>query len=191
MRGLAIVDRQPGVSGVAVWCTSRSPRLPTSVDNVNAIAVDLSGDDGAIEKIRSVTRDRVVVLTAGSVVDDLPIDGEPLHAVDLTDLIEEIVERQGAILAALAEHDARTKKKLVPPHFSEPPDASRFLPAEDSPVGRAFALAEFTRAVWSEWLRTDTERQKRSQRMPETLRDPNVPDFPARFRARFSVQALV
>lgn len=185
------MDRQAAASSVAVWCTSRSPRLPTSVDNVNAITVDLSSDDRAIEKIRFVTRDRVVLLTGGSVVDDLPIDGEPLHAVDLTDLIEEIVERQEAILAALAEHDARTKKKLVPPHFSHPPDTSRFLPAEDSPVGRAFALAEFTRAAWSEWLRTDTERQKRLQRMPEHLRDPNVPDFPARFRARFSVQPLV
>ena len=191
MRGLVIVDRQPDVSGVAVWCTSRSPRLSMSVDNVNAIAADLAADDRATERVRSVTRDRAVLLTAGSVVDGLPIEGEPLHTGDVASLIDEIVERQEAILEALAEHNARTKKKLVPPQFAQPPDSSDYVPAEDSPVGRAFALAVFTRAVWSEWLRTDTERQKRLQWMPEHLREPSVPDFPVGFRARLYIQPLI
>lgn len=195
MRGIAIIDCRPAGHGMAVWCTSRSPRLPTLAVNVNAHSIEVGASDDSREIVRSLTRCRAVLATDGSDLEGLPIEGRALRPNDLVDFASEIEERRCAILAAIDDADARNGTKLVRPDFAELPTPDRFEPTEDAPVPRAFALAEHLRALWIAWLLTDTERQRRVGRtslaMPPELSDPEVPDFPDGFAARLIEQPLV
>lgn len=195
MRGIAIIDCQPAGQGIAIWCTSRSPRLATQAINVNAHSIDADSGRDAKEVVRSLTRCRAVLATDGSDLEGLPIEGQALRPTDLVDFASEIEERRRAILAAIDDADASNGTKLVRPRFEALPSPDRFEPTEDVPVSRAFALAEHLRALWIAWLLTDTERQRRtgqrSLAMPSELSDPEVPDFPDGFASRLTEQALV
>lgn len=195
MRGIAIIDCRPAGRSIAVWCTSRSPRLPTLAANVNAHSIEVGVGDDSRQIVRSLTRCRAVLATDGSDLDGLPIEGRVLRPDDLVHFASEIEERRCAILAAIEDADARNGTKLVRPVFAKLPTPDRFEPTDDAPVPRAFALAEHLRALWIAWLLTDTERQRRVGRtpsvMPPELSDPEVPDFPDGFAARLTEQPLV
>ena len=152
-------------------------------------------DSEAISTVRSLTRCRAVMATDGSGLENLPIEGEPLRPRALADLAAEIEDRRREILKVIDDANDRNATNLVRPAFAELPTADRFVPTEDAPVSRAFALAEHLRALWTAWLVTDTERQKRlgraSLNMPPELTHPEVPDFPARFAARLTEQPLI
>ena len=93
MRGIAIIDCQPAGQNIAVWCTSRSPRLATLAVNVNAHSIEVGAGD-AKEIVRSLTRCRAVLATDGSDLERLPIDGKPLRPDALIGFASEIEERR-------------------------------------------------------------------------------------------------
>ena len=83
MRGIATIDRQPGSDSIAVWVTQRSA---VEVFNTNACEIDAAKDPSAAEKVRSLTRCCAVLLTDGSVIDGLPVEGGPLTTADIDNL---------------------------------------------------------------------------------------------------------
>lgn len=223
MRGFVTIDRQPGANIVAVWVSARvggggaereleteqedGPSGTAQTLNVNAVVIDQCEDPLAIEKVRSLTRSSVVVATAGSDLEGLPIAGEPLRTLDFDALLDETEVQQRRIEEALVAYATRvspkTGKLLKPKNMARPrwaprPDAAQFEPCEDSAAHRALATANFVRAAWQYWLSTDEERRVRAKpsgrtpsRMTPELRSPMVTDFPPRFAASLQEQALV
>lgn len=205
MLGFAIVDSR--ASGkVAVWLTSRV--APFGADHTNAVLVDFREDKEGLEKVRLLTRDRVVLLTAGSTTDGLPLESEPPTVASAAgDLATEVRRHQRRILSALREYAVRpypktgripkTPRKVTEPEFGRRPTEVDFQPMEDTPVGRALAAANYLRAVWSWWLRTDHERARRASRsdgelwMPEGLSEPEVAELPQDLARRLRVQPQV
>lgn len=198
MRGIAIIDRQPGSDTIAVWITSRDA---LQAHNVNAVVIDAATDRGAVEKVRSLTRCCAVLITEGTVLDGLPVEGEPLQPADIAVLVEATQEHQQSILDAIAAFKRRGGSKAHKnPTFPPSPDPANFVPAEDTPSQRAFTTANYVGRAWTAWLRTDEERRRRTARsktgetpwiMPDDLDQPRVADFPAAFAARVHEQALV
>lgn len=198
MRGLATIDRQPDGDAIAVWITSRGQ---AGAAHGNAVVVDVSSDPDALEKVRSLTRCCAVLVTDGSTLDGLPVEGTPLCAADLELLVSETVERQEAIVEAVNEYKRRTRSKtLTLPTFAAPARAEDFPPRDGTASSRAFALANFAQSAWTTWLQTDEERRRRTIQpktgltpwvMPEELNEAQVPDFPERFAARIHEQPLV
>ncbi len=199
MRGIAVIDRQPDAAAVALWITSRGIGL--DVANVNAVVIDSGLDAQAIEKIRSLTRCRAVLVTNGTVLDGLPITGKPLREADLGMLLVEITEHQQRITDAVKAYKARSRSKtLTEPAFPDPPKAESLLPDEDTALQRAFVLANYLGRVWESWLKTDDERRRRIVQpksgttpwvMPDDMNDQMTPDFPPGFAARVIEQPLV
>ena len=73
MRGIAIIDRQPGSDTIAVWATTR---MPVEAHNVQCSPViDAASDPGAVEKVRSLTRCCACSSPMGTVLDGLPVEG--------------------------------------------------------------------------------------------------------------------
>lgn len=199
MLGFAIVDRQPSEEATAVWLTSRIEDSSFSregdsdelkglrVNHTNAVVI--AHDDERYEaKIRSLTADRAVVLTAGSVS---PVPFVKPLTVDLFDtVIKASLVHQQRIAQAVAA--ARTsKRKLVDPDF--PRTVPQLIPDKrDRPEFRALATANYVAAVWRFWLLTDAQRVRRSVPtktkkgelppiMPKELCDPKLAELPPEF----------
>lgn len=198
MRGFATVDNQPGSDTVAVWVTAHVE--PHRAGHTNAVCVDKLSDPDASRKLRSLTRDYAVMLTEGSTLDALPIDGKPLSVADIEALVAETEERQQRITAAVAEYAAKTRiKSLAPPTFPPSPVPSDFVPAEDTVTARALQAANYVARAWSLWLATEEQRRRRTVQprtnktpwiMPDDLNDPAVAAFPPDFAARVHAQPL-
>jgi hypothetical protein len=224
MRGFVTIDRQPASGIVAMWVTARvgSGRIDqswaddedggqrstdTRPMNVNAVVVDTNLDPSAIDKVRSLTRAAVVVATAGSVLDGLPVDGDPIHPAEFEALLDETEAQQRRILEALDVYainiSPKTGKVLKPRSIVRPdwlprPSLEQFKPHEDSAPARALATANFVCAAWRYWLASDDERRARAlpsgrtpPRMPPDLRSPVVPDFPPTFASALRTQDAV
>lgn len=154
MRSVAVVDNRDGTT-IAVWITTRvSPLL---VSNVNAVVVDTATDPRAIEKVRLLTCGRTVLLTRGSTSNGLPADCEPHVIEDVGRLIVRTEVMQHDVLEAVADQ----RRKLAPPEFAAVPRESDYRPAQDTPVGRALATANYLARAWCVFLQTDDERRKR------------------------------
>src|SRR5262245_13360693 len=98
MRGFAVIDNQPGSESLAVWITSHV--APQRAGNSNAVTIDRHNDPDALAKVRSLTRSHAVLLTDGSTVNSLPVEGDPLTVADIEALITETTEQQALILEA-------------------------------------------------------------------------------------------
>lgn len=205
MPSIAIVDNKDAPT-IAVWITTRV--APLVVSNANAVVVDTAIDPQAHEKVRLLTRDRTVLLTRGSRLDGLPVEGDPLTVADIAALVSETTEEQQRILSAVAGFAMRPNpktgnvpknpRKIVLPEFAAPPNELDFLPIDDTPVGRALATANYLARAWSLWLQTDEERRKRVANakgqpwmMPADMSCPQIVEVPERFGSRLVVQALV
>lgn len=198
MRGIATIDRQPDSDSIAVWVTSQSE--PLAARNTNAVVIDVD-DAEALMKVRSLTRCCAVLLTDGSVLDGLPVEGEPLTSADIDALVLATQAHQEAIHAAVVDYKQRRRSTtLVVPTFPRLPKAADFVPSEDTPGQRAFATANYLGSAWTAWLKTDEERRRRTARpksgetpymMPDELNAPEVSPFPPRLGARLHEQPLV
>lgn len=224
MRGFVTIDRQPKSAVIAIWVTARGgggsidqesangeeggPRgIDTRPINVNAVVVDVDLDPCAMDKVRSLTRSAVVIATAGSVLDGLPIDGEPIHISDFEALLDETEAQQRRILEALEIYatniSPKTGKVLKPrsivrPEWLPRPSPEQFKPREDSAPARALATANYACAAWRYWLVSDDERRARAlpsgrtpSRMSPELRSSIVPDFPPDFASILREQNAV
>lgn len=109
MHSFAVIDNQPGSSTIATWIVRRM--APLAVQNINAVVVDKLSDPHAMRKVRLLTRDRAVLLTACSTPEGLPIDGDPLTFADIAALISETEQHQKLILAAVEAHAWRPSPK--------------------------------------------------------------------------------
>lgn len=198
MQGIATIDRQPNSDTVAIWLTSRSG---VEVGNTNAVVSNMAKDPSAIEKVRSLTRCCAVLVTEGSMLDGLPIEGEPLTVSDIAALVDATEVRQHAILAAIEDYKRRSRSKtLAEPRFLPSPSAGDFRPTEDTASQRAFTTANFIGKAWSRWLATDEERRRRTAQpktgltpwiMPADLNSADLAAFPAEFAVRLTVQPSV
>ncbi|MFV0495714.1 hypothetical protein [Mycobacterium sp.] len=201
MLGFAIVDRQPTAEATAVWLTSRiddpadrrkdDSGEPKGVRANHTNAVVISHDDDRHDaKVRSLTTDRVVVLTDGTTP---PLPFVNTLGVEVFDrLIEVTRAHQQRISDAVAA--ARTpKRKLSDPDF---PMAIPHLVTDqrDEPAYRALSVANYVARVWEAWLATDAHRARRSiptgtktgelpPIMPQELCDPAITELPPEFAA--------
>lgn len=195
---IATIDRQPGSEIVAVWLTYRTD---LNADHGNAVVIDTANDPDAMEKVRSLTRSAAVLITDGTVLDGLPIEGEPLTVSDITALLTEVEATERSILDAITAYKKRTRSSsLIEPTFPSAPSVDRLKPERDDAPARALATADYMRRVWSVWLRTDEERRRRTIQprtgqtpwiMPDSMNAPTVSDFPTGFASHLHQQALV
>lgn len=198
MRGIATIDRRSDSDIIAVWVTNRTA---VEVSNTNAVVIDASKDPDAVEKVRSLTRCCAVLITDGSVLDGLPIEGPLLTTADIDAMVTATEEHQRAILEAVADYKRRTRStSLREPMFPPSPQAADFQPAADTASQRAFTTANYLGKAWSTWLKTDEERRRRTARpktgetpwiMPDDLNSPEVATFPALFASSVHEQPLV
>lgn len=198
MRGIATIDRQPGSETIAIWVTNREALV---AKHTNAVVVDLAADSEAMEKVRSLTRCSVILVTDGTVLDGLPVEGKPLTTADIHALVGATEAHQETILGAVADYKRRTRSStLKDPAYPTRAESEDFVPTEDTPSARAFATANYVGRAWSAWLQTDDERRRRTARpktgespwiMPADLNDAEVAVFPPSFAARLREQALV
>jgi len=199
VQGIATIDRQPGSETIVVWVTKRLE--PLRADNTNAVAIDAASDPKAMDKVHSLTRCCAVLVTEGSVLEGLPVEGEPLTVADIDALVAETEAHQQAILDAVSAYKRRTRSaNLKDPTFPKSPAVADFTPSDDSPSQRALGTANYVGRAWSAWLKTDEERRRRTARpktgetpwmMPDELNSPEVALLPAKLVARFREQPLV
>jgi hypothetical protein len=202
MLGFAVIDNQPGDDDVAVWVVGQVG--PQQAGNVNAVTIDRHGDPDAAEKIRSLTRNHAVVLTAGSTPESLPVDGEALTVDDLEDLVRETEALQGRIAESVRTYARKARSKTIaPPDFEPSPKRADFAPTADTAdtaTQRAFQTANFLNRAWTAWLRTDEQRRRRTVRpktnetpwmMPEDLGSTAQASLPPAFAARVTLQPQV
>lgn len=198
MQGIATIDRQAGSHTIAVWVTKRTE--PLRADNTNAVVIDAASDPHAMAKVHSLTRGRAILVTDGSVVDDLPIDGKPATMADIDDLVIATQSHRQAIVDAVRAYKKRTRSASVKePTFSVIPTPADFAPADDTATQRALNAANFAGRVWTAWLRTDEERRRRTVRpktgespwmMPEALNSQEIAPIPDALVDRFREQPL-
>ena len=205
VHSIAIIDNRDCTT-VAVWISSRV--TPLEVLNVNAVVVDIASDPDALEKVRLLTRGRAVMLTEGSTLDGLPVEGEPLTVDNVAGLVSETEAHQQRILAAVHAYAVRpdpktgrapkNPRKIVPPTFPSSPSADDYQHDQATPVSRTLATANYVGRAWSAWLLTDDERCKRAVNAPgapwmmsHDLSDPHVADLPPGFAGRLRTQPLV
>lgn len=199
MRGFAVIDKQPGNDQIAVWLTSLV--APQRADHTNAVVIEATTDADAREKVRLLTRCRVVVITDGSNVDGLPIEREAMTVADVDALIKETEEQQQRILDAVAAYATKNRNRsLVPPEFPPSPTPERFTPAEDTATQRALQTANYLARAWTSWLTTDEQRRRRTTRprtnttpwiMPDDMNSPVIAPLPPRFAEQLRSQPLV
>jgi hypothetical protein len=198
VRGIAIIDWQPGAQTAAVWVTRRRG---LEVGHVNAVDVDFTTETDAEETIHTLTRCSGVLLTQGSTLPSNFIDGAPLSVDDLSDLVVETEALQTAVLEAIAQYKRRTRTTaMTDPIFEAAPEANAFLGDDSDAAARAFGTANYLQRLWAQWLRTDEERRKRTVQprtgvtpwvMPAELNADTVADFPSRFADRVVIQPVV
>lgn len=190
MRGFAVVDLQPEDAQIAVWIVSKSP--PAAAGNSNAVV--LGRDDPALQAaVRSLTRLHAVVITEGSIVDGLPVDGDHLTVNDVQDLLYETryVREQALGVARYL--------RRKPPAFVPLPNPDFFRVSEDTPAQRALQAANFLGRAWSAWLDTDQHRRRYCANarvagagvLSPDLDAPEPMLFPPGFQRRVIAQALV
>lgn len=199
MLGFAVIDNQPGDDNIAVWVVGQV--TPQRAGNVNAVTIDRHRDPEAAEKVRSLTRTRAVVLTAGSTLESLPVDGEALAVDDIEDLVCETEEFQGRITEAVQTYARKTRSKTIaPPVFEPSPKRADFVPGPDTATQRAFQTANFLNRAWTAWLHTDEQRRRRTVRpktnetpwmMPDDMGSPTLATLPPGFAARATAQRQV
>ena len=135
--------------GLPIWVTSASEGQPR---HVNAVVIDTATDPDAVEKVRSLTRCCSVLVTKGTDLDGLPIQGAPLDESDIAGLVTATETHQEVIAAAVAEHKRRTpSSSLKAPTFPTTPNPADHVPVEDTASGRAFAAANYLAAAWTAW----------------------------------------
>ncbi|WP_156464703.1 hypothetical protein [Aeromicrobium sp. Root495] len=157
MLGFATVDNQTESSVVAIWLTSQTS--PTAATHTNAVRVELREDPDAFEKVHALTRDRILLLTDGSAIDGLPLEGYALKIDDLEHLA------------------AATESLRLEVGVSVRPAREMNRPAEDTPTLRALESANYLAGLWSDWLEADNARRKRWAK-----HEPREPEaFPAEF----------
>ncbi|RJS45327.1 hypothetical protein [Nocardioides cavernaquae] len=196
MRSIVTIDRQSADESVAIWVTSRGG---SHAVHANAVVIE-SDDPMLVEKVRSLTRCAVVLVTAGTTLDGFPVDGMPLSEEHLHGFIAEIEEHRSRISSVVADYKRKSRSRtLTEPEFPaiSPVDgADSHLTASE----RAFALANEVMRLWSAWLETDEERRKRTVQprtgltpwvMPIDMNNAKIPDFPDRFLAAMTVQSVV
>ncbi|WP_067972891.1 hypothetical protein [Mycolicibacter icosiumassiliensis] len=199
MLGFAVVDRQPSAATTAVWLTSRvedsrfkrdgdSDELKSvRVNHTNAVVI--AHDDERYEtKMRSLTADRAVVLTTGTVS---PVPFVRPLTPDVFDVLIKATVRHQQRIDEAVEAARTATRKLVDPDF--PRAVPELIPGErDEPQFRALATADYVAAVWRLWLLTDAQRVRRSLPtktktrvlppiMPEELCDPKLTELPPKF----------
>jgi hypothetical protein len=199
VRRIITIDRQPGSDIIAIWTTTRTSRLEVSHTNANAI--DAASNPDAVRITRSLTRDCAVLITDGSVLDGLPVEGEPLTREDIAAWVTATKEHQQDILAAMDDYKLRTRSNaIVSPAFVDGPDSADFVPTEDTATQRALSTADYLLRAWTLWLQTEEERRRRTARpktgetpwmMPDQLNDPEVASLPAALAERIHAQPLV
>jgi hypothetical protein len=199
MRGIATVDRQPGGDRIAVWVTTARDARAW---HVNAVEIEAADDETEVhEAVSSLTRCSAVLVTEGTTLDGLPVDGTPLTVSDVEDLVTATEALQDAIVQAITDFKRSTRSTSAKlPTFPGSPKAADFLPDEDTASGRAFATANFLAKAWSLWLATDEERRRRTVRprtgetpwiMPPSMTSAQIALFPESFAARVHEQPLV
>jgi hypothetical protein len=199
MRGFVTIDNQPRSDTAAVWVTTQVG--PHRAGHTNAVCVDKLSDPDASRKLRSLTRDYAVLLTEGSTLDALPIDGKPLSVADIEALVTETEDHQERITAAVGEYASTTtrSKSLASPTFLPSPVPRDFAPQEDTVTARALQAANYVARAWTLWLATEEQRWRRTVQprtnktpwiMPDALNAPAVAAFPPEFAARVHAQPL-
>lgn len=198
MLGFAIVDHRAECGTAAVWLISLL--ASNRADHTNAVTINLDSDDDALKKLHALTRDRLVLLTAGSTSDGLPVTSSTLSIEDVASLAEHTEAHQDRIVEAIDAYAKRTKNQnLVRPTFDRAVSPDEFVPSEDTPTQRAFQAANYAARVWTNWLTTDEERRKRSENprtkkspwiMPAEMSSKVIEPLPATFAKAFSVQPL-
>jgi hypothetical protein len=199
MLGFAVVDHRPDDDETVVWLTTRTGSQ--QVGHTNAVCVNLKLDSEALKKIHSLTRDRAVVLTEGSTTDSLPLTSRALSVQDIDRLVEETIEQQARILAAVKDYAKKTRSKTVmPPEFAPAPRRADFAVLQDTVTQRALQTANFLARAWVAWLATDEQRRRRAVNprseettwiMPEEMSSPVIADFPPRFNERAQPEPIV
>jgi hypothetical protein len=106
MPGFAVIDNQPGDAFVAIWLVGHT--APHQAGHVNTVTIDRYGDRKASEKLRLLTRNQAVVLSAGSTSDSLPVEGEVLTFGDVEDLIRKTEDYQHRITESVQACARRT-----------------------------------------------------------------------------------
>jgi hypothetical protein len=198
MRGIATIDRQFGGDAVAVWVTTAKG---TQAWHVNAVEIAAEDEAEVHEAVSSLTRCSAVLVTEGSHLDGLPVDGTPLTMADIEDLVTATEAQQDAILLAIKDFKRSAKSASVKlPTFQLSAKAADFAADDDTASGRAFATANFLAKAWTAWLNTDEERRRRTAKpktgetpwiMPPAMNSPWVDLFPEAFAPRVHVQPLV
>ena len=164
MLGFAAVDRRSET--IAIWLVSRTD--PAEASSTNAVVVDLACEH-ALQKVHSLTRDRIVITTPGSDLTGLPIgDGHPTAL--LGEFIDATRAHQRAIVEAVRSYAAsRRGQKLVEPAFPAEPQLPEAWPATCQ--DRALELAGLVSRAWTNWLVSDGERLRRTTQ-PRTGKTP-------------------
>lgn len=192
MRAIATIDRQPANDEIVVWVTSRVEGLRAL--NTNAVRSDAAEDLLAMDKVRWLTQDCVVLLTEGSTLDGLPVEGLCLTLDDVEGLVSETEVRQRAIVSSVRDYKRRTNSgSLKEPTFTASPHASDFPPPDTTAVQRTLAAANFVSRAWTVWLETEEERRRRTVSprtgvspwmMPDELNSPHIAPLPPLLSAR-------
>lgn len=195
MLGFAIIDRQPSATETAVWLTSRVANAAANHTNAVVITHD---DPDYIKKVRSLTADRVVVLTANT---EASLEFTHPVGLDVFDtLIAEALAHQARIDEAV--EFARTHKldpeleivKIRKRNLTDPtyPRSAPVLaaPDPDDAAHRALVAANYVARCWEYWLKTDEQRVFRTVNaktgqppglMPPGLDDRTLTEFPPGF----------
>ena len=110
VRGIATIDRQHGSDTVTIWLTKRTERY----GRTTPMQLELTSLDSLrLEKVRSLTRCCVVLVTEGSDLEGLPIQGEPLTVADIDGLVAATEAHQQSILEAVSAYRRRTRSANV------------------------------------------------------------------------------
>ncbi|RYB89317.1 hypothetical protein EUA06_15110 [Nocardioides glacieisoli] len=173
----------------------------TQAWHVNAVELEAADDAQAHAAVSSLTRCTAVLVTDGSHLDGMPVEGTPLTVSDIEDLVTATEAQRDAILLAVKDFKRTTRSASVKlPTFPASPKAADFVADEDTATGRAFTTANFLAKAWTAWLRTDEERRRRTARpktgetpwiMPHSMSSPQVDLFPEAFVPRVHEQPLV
>lgn len=193
MQGFATIDRPSDTNRLLIWLTKRVE--PLRADNVNAVSIDLATDARAMDKASSLMRHCALLVTDGSSLDGLPICGEPLTATDIADLVRATEKHQRAIVEAVRDYRGRTRSSGIrEPIFSASATYKQVGPADDESARRALSVANYAGRAWTDWLRTEEERRRRTVRprdggspwmMPDGLSSPTVAVLPLHLSDRF------
>lgn len=191
MQGFAIIDQQPGDRYIAVWATNRTSAQRAT--HVHAVVIDKDEVEDIHSMLRSLTYDKAVLLTDGSVRDDLPAGVVPLTEDAIKDLIWETGQHAQRIEDAVWEHRRRHGTVTTMPVF--PGEPQRVHNALDGPwaKSRAFETANYLASAWSNWLATDEQRRRRTVRpqdgqtpwmMPEEMNTSQIVPIPEAMASR-------